>query len=906
MINTLNYLTMNLKIYTQRIQSLCCLVICLMLTCSISFGQSRQVIGKVTDLDGKAIPSVNVLLKGTTKGGTVTDANGNYKISTPDANATLVYSFVGYESKEEKVGVRATIDVKLRESDESLSDVFITATSQPVRKLETITAVESIGPKQIERTSPINLVDIVRYTPGIYVQTQAGRTRNFIFMRGFPDAGSNGLIYSSLLMDGLRTFASPEMVPDAAFRYDLNVEKVEVVRGSAATLYGRGAAAGAINVISKMGGTEQHGAARMMFSNRNMLQADINLNGSLNESKTLRYNIGGFVLSDGGFRDNLFTDNGGQIRANVDWLMPEDKGSLRITGGFIDLRVQNQIDIPYAANDLSKPASNWTSSDVTLPKDAFKGRTYNVNYPDGFIETVKWDEVAPKGNFSKGWNLGAKLKYDLGNGWTLNNNARFQKMLVGIGFDFGNSANFGASQGRIFFGGGKTGGGSNSQDFIDELRFNKTIENDNSKHNLTFGYYFSTINVKAASEGLLYGITTADKNNRILSGFPGVGAQITSLFRNGVYNESVHSVFVGDEAKFGENLIVNAGIRQDWINLDLSEDRYQYQKTLNAGSNPTRQVKHKGLNYSTGLNFLTNEKSAIYGNYIHAYRAPDYSSYTTVVYGFKLPDGSISPLNSNAATAATAPQLDAQGRPIYTTSYIDDNEIINSFEVGYRTSFGDFGFDGGLFYNTIKNRLVSTFIGATAVSEPTGDNLVKGGEFSLTWTPRSIKGLYMRTSITSQSATYTKYDYKNRELDPATNTTVTKLYDLTDNKVANVPPTIWNFSIGYEAKQWGFNFNNNYLGERPADAFNTMNYNSYSLVDANLYWKEQVSKTSTVKVKFSFYNLLNNQSASNVISAATDNAFLVAKRNNYAGNFANVRGVPLIPRRGFLSLEFNF
>ena len=96
----------------------------------------------------------------------------------------------------------------------------MTATSKPIRKMEAVTAVEILGAKELARTTPITLVDALRFTPGLFVHTGPGRTRNGFWMRGFPDFSTNGMVYTSLLFDGLRTFASPEMVPDAAFRID--------------------------------------------------------------------------------------------------------------------------------------------------------------------------------------------------------------------------------------------------------------------------------------------------------------------------------------------------------------------------------------------------------------------------------------------------------------------------------------------------------------------------------------------------------------------------------------------------------------------------------------------------------------------------------------------------------------
>jgi len=885
-----------------------------------ALAQDLIVVGKVTGADGAVLPGVSVYQKGKAANGTTTDATGNYRISAP-SGVKLIFSFVGYKTQE--LNASSTLDARLIEATGNLDEVFVTATSQPVRKIETVTAVESISAKELARINPINLADAIRYTPGVYVQTQSGRMRNSIFIRGFPDVTGNGLGYTSLLQDGLRTFASPEMVPDAAFRYDLNIGRIEVVRGAAATLYGRGAVAGAVNVISRTGGEEMSGTVRMTTSNNAMRQFDINLNGPLNAAKTLRYNVGGFLLRDKGFRNNLFPDEGGQFRGNIDYLIPDNKGSVRISGGYVDMLVQNQLDIPYATNDLSKPVSGWTTRDVIMPRSVFENRNVPLTYPNGIVETVDLNEVTRKGNFSKGGNIGLQFDYKLGNGWSISNKGRWQHITVGIGFDFALSTTYGSNaagvvaQQRAAFGGGITGGGSNARDFIDELRINKTAQIGKSTHNFTLGYYYSTINVQVASRGFIYLANTPSKEGTtLLNIIPPSTQGIASLFRNGDYTETVNSVFVGDEMKIGDNFTLNAGIRQDYINMNLQEDRYAYQRLAR------RTPQHEGTSASLGFNYLFDQNTALYGNFMRAYRAPDYGAYTTVQYAYRTPTNPTPTLYNPATAPANAILTDEKGRTLYLAPYIDNNEIINSFELGYRKSIGDFNFDGGVFFNTIKDRLVSTFVGALAVSVPGGDNKTLGTELSLSWFPSSLKGFSARSSLTLQNATYTRlvqsftlagdlvlpYTSRQEVSKNATTGISTYIYnvDVAGNKSANMPRSIWNTNVGYDGKKFGFNLGANYLGKRPADPFNTIDYAAYALVDANIYVKIPIAGTSSARFKVSGYNLGNNQSAANVISAVTDNYMYIAKANNFGGNFAQLRGVPLIPRRVMVSFEINF
>jgi Ca-activated chloride channel homolog len=88
--------------------------------------QSRTITGKVTSTDdGIGIPGVNVLAKGTTNG-TVTNAQGKYSITISAHGGTLVFSFIGFETKEVKTGSSNVIDVTLSPDVTALEEVVTT------------------------------------------------------------------------------------------------------------------------------------------------------------------------------------------------------------------------------------------------------------------------------------------------------------------------------------------------------------------------------------------------------------------------------------------------------------------------------------------------------------------------------------------------------------------------------------------------------------------------------------------------------------------------------------------------------------------------------------------------------------------------------------------------------------
>lgn len=91
-----------------------------------AFAQERSVTGRVTTAgDGLALPGANIQIKGMTRG-TNADADGNYRINVTD-DATFIFSFIGVESQQIKVGSQTTINVALKADTKQLQEVVVTA-----------------------------------------------------------------------------------------------------------------------------------------------------------------------------------------------------------------------------------------------------------------------------------------------------------------------------------------------------------------------------------------------------------------------------------------------------------------------------------------------------------------------------------------------------------------------------------------------------------------------------------------------------------------------------------------------------------------------------------------------------------------------------------------------------------
>ena len=101
---------------------------------SFTSAQERQITGTVTSAsDGSALPGINIVLKGTTIG-TVTDGKGDYKITVPQDGAVLVFSFIGYQTKEIEVGKKSVLNVQMEEDVTQLAETVVRGAASGKRK----------------------------------------------------------------------------------------------------------------------------------------------------------------------------------------------------------------------------------------------------------------------------------------------------------------------------------------------------------------------------------------------------------------------------------------------------------------------------------------------------------------------------------------------------------------------------------------------------------------------------------------------------------------------------------------------------------------------------------------------------------------------------------------------------
>jgi len=233
----------------KNLSYLCTLVLVNFLSIS-AFAQTITLAGNVKNSDSKEnIPSVSVTVKGTTNG-TVTDANGNFKIDIVDFPVTLSFSSVGYETQE--ITVRNSLDiihVAFKASGTLGQEVVVAATRSEVKSLETPVTIERMSKAMVLETPAPSFYDAIANLKGVDVVTSSIMFKT-PGTRGFNGSGN---LRMNQLVDGMDNQA-PGLnfsVGNIVGLNELDVDNVELLPGASSALYGSGGMTGTLLMTSK-------------------------------------------------------------------------------------------------------------------------------------------------------------------------------------------------------------------------------------------------------------------------------------------------------------------------------------------------------------------------------------------------------------------------------------------------------------------------------------------------------------------------------------------------------------------------------------------------------------------------------------------------------------------------------
>lgn len=821
-------------------------------------------------------------------------------------------------------------------------------------------SISVVSSEQLAQHASVSAADLLKNVPGVFVNSSLGEIRNVVFSRGISANsldGSGGYYYVSLQEDGLpvELTTSTNFGPDYFLRPDLNLSRVEGLRGGTAAITGPNAPGGIFNYISRTGKSDPGFEVQVKGGLQGDLanpyyRGDVYAGGKLNENG-LYYSVGGFYRWDRGSRDPGYAMNkGGQVHGNI--LYDYAGGSLLFSAKYLDdHNAWNEFTPSIGATRIA-PGFTKTSSNLPPANGA-----HCFSNADGSNEC--WDPT--KLVRSRSAAFGLKWKQEFGDGWNFENNARYTSSKTDwnsgalisassltdvvtsfintsaflpagtINYSFRNSGNLAASNLVIPtpFGFSVQAVTQNnlpnqnllangiftqvafvqhfkSENFVDQATLTKDLGN----HHLALGGYLALAKLRLNQGGGGIGFSTLTNRPEMLtatftdttgtvfqltdpSGFQALGTVGGNDYHG---TQKQYSVFFGDTWQVTPELTLDAGGRWENINYDV------FNQTFAAGFSPTgadgnaltlfdNNVPSIGPVYNTKRSYKMFNYS-----FSAAYEFSDhFNAYVRYTNGKKSPDfGGIVAINTPAQIATVFPKP----------------QQIQQVELGLKYQQGGINLQLFPFYSKLSN-----------VNTPQSFTYTSGSQQGQFYSPPPVAGeietfgvemalvarisstLSSRINLTLQSPKARKFGAWTQG--PKGDGTDDTVAIIAPGDADNNPKIIARGGLDWTPLKGVTLFGEvNHLGKRAANAANAFYLPAYTTLDLGVSW----SVTDQFKLQLNMVNVTN---ALGVMSWSRSDSLLGSiDRQGLAKGSYDPKGLyPILgiqPRAAFLSANVKF
>ncbi len=348
----------------------------LVLCCSLS--HSQNISGYIQDSKGEALPFANILIENT-EIGTTSNKDGYFQINFEiQKKSNLKVSFIGYLNEVISLDPKedhSSLIIRLEEIPSTMDEIVVSGTLKPISKLESPVPVEVYSPTFFKKNPTVNVFEALQNVNGVRPQLNCQVCNT-------GDIHINGLEgpYTMVLIDGMPIVSSLATVYGLSGIPNSLIDRMEVVKGPASSLYGSEAIGGLINIITKNPLTAPKLSLDIMASSWEEYNVDLGYNAQIGESLAVLTGINYFNFqnvvdnNDDNFTDmtlqerfslfqkyvvkrpegRLFTLAGRYYRENrwggeLDWT-PEYKGGDEIYGETIDTErweILGQYQLPF-------------------------------------------------------------------------------------------------------------------------------------------------------------------------------------------------------------------------------------------------------------------------------------------------------------------------------------------------------------------------------------------------------------------------------------------------------------------------------------------------------------------------------------------------------------------------------
>jgi len=247
----------------------------LLILAQVAIAQTASVSGKIIS-EGKPVEFANVFLQGTQLG-SATDITGNFKISNiPTGTYKVRVSCVGFNNTEKTITLKeeenAKLNFDLSAFQNSLDEVVVSGTMKEISKLDSPVPVEVYTPKFFKANPTPSIFESLQNVNGVRPQLNCNVCNT-------GDIHINGLEgpYTMILIDGMPIVSGLSTVYGLTGIPQSLIERVEIVKGPASTLYGSEAVGGLINIITKKPSNASLFSADILGTNWGDVNTDLGL-----------------------------------------------------------------------------------------------------------------------------------------------------------------------------------------------------------------------------------------------------------------------------------------------------------------------------------------------------------------------------------------------------------------------------------------------------------------------------------------------------------------------------------------------------------------------------------------------------------------------------------------------------
>lgn len=270
------------------------LLVCILAMHAAAQAVMQEVTGQVV-AEGKGVEFAAVGLKGTPHG-TTADANGNFLIkAVPAGQYELVVSALGFQEYRQTLGVgagKARLQVTLKKTEQRLREVVVSGTLKETYSLQSPIHVETYTPKLFQKNPTPSIFEAMQMVNGVQPQLNCNVCNT-------GDIHINGMEgpYTMVTIDGMPIVSALGSVYGLSGIPNSMIQRVEVVKGPASTLYGSEAVGGLINIITKSPRESPLVAADLLVTSHGELNADLALKQEFAKAQSL-LGINGFTFQN--------------------------------------------------------------------------------------------------------------------------------------------------------------------------------------------------------------------------------------------------------------------------------------------------------------------------------------------------------------------------------------------------------------------------------------------------------------------------------------------------------------------------------------------------------------------------------------------------------------------------------